>query len=135
MVIKYEFLSALEGEVLEVEVDEALGKAIAEMDDAEQKNNRSETRRHVYMSRLDPDGRYLPANCDLLEDILKSELHGELIRAIDKLQPQQKELLIRVFCKRELQKDIAAEEGVSERAISGRMKRIMNSLKKFLKNF
>ncbi len=135
MVIKYEFLSALEGEVLEVEVDEALGKAIAEMDDAEQKNNRSETRRHVYMSRLDPDGRYLPTNCDLLEDILESELHGELIRAIDKLQPQQKELLIRVFCKRELQKDIAAEEGVSERAISGRMKRIMNSLKKFLKNF
>ncbi len=135
MIIKYEFLSTLEGEVLEVEVDDSLGKAIAEMNDVEEKNDRNETRRHVYMSRLDPDGRYLPTNCDLLEDILESELHGELMGAIKNLQPQQKKLLIRVFWNKELQKDIAAEEGVSERAISGRMKRIMNSLKKFLKNF
>ncbi len=37
MIIKYEFLSTLEGEVLEVEVDDSLGKAIAEMNDAEEK--------------------------------------------------------------------------------------------------
>ena len=53
--------------------------------------------------------------------------------AIEKLQPQQKELLIRVYWNKELQKDIAAEEGVSEMAISGRMKRIINSLKKNFK--
>lgn len=52
--------------------------------------------------------------------------------AIEKLQPQQKELLIRVYWNNELQKDIAAEEGVTEKAISNRMKRIINSLKKFL---
>ena len=52
--------------------------------------------------------------------------------AIEKLQPQQKELLIRVYWNKELQKDIAAEEGVSEMAVSSRMKRIIKKLKKFL---
>lgn len=52
--------------------------------------------------------------------------------AIAKLQPQQRELLYRVYWNGEKQKDIAAEDGVSERAITGRMKKIYASLKKFM---
>ena len=130
MVIKYKFL---DNATSEVEVDDELGKHMTEMNDAAAKIDRKETRRHVYMSELEEKGHYIPADTDPLNDVLKEERIKELMAAIEKLQPQQKELLIRVYWNKELQKDIAAEEGVSEMAISGRMKRIINSLKKFLK--
>lgn len=130
MVIKYKFL---DNATSEVEVDDELGKHITEMNDAAAKIDRKETRRHVYMSELEEKGHYIPDDSDPLDDVLKEERIKELMAAIEKLQPQQKELLIRVYWNKELQKDIAAEEGVSEMAISGRMKRIINSLKKILK--
>ena len=133
MIIKYEFLSKLTDEVSEVEVSEELGRAMVEMENDDFNNDRRETRRHCYMSELEENGHYRAADSVLLDDILEAELHDALMAAIEKLQPQQKELLIRVYWSKELQKNIAAEEGVSERAISGRMKRIINSLKKFLK--
>lgn len=123
MIVKYdEFLSKIPGEVTEVEVDDELGKYIAEMDEADFNLNRKETRRHTYMSVLEEKGRYIPDDSDPLDDVLKAERIRELMAAIEKLQPQQKEL----------QKDIAAEEGVSEMAISRRMKRIIKKLKIFL---
>ena len=133
MIIKYEFLSKLTDEVSEVEVSEELGRAMVEMEKDDFNNDRRETRRHCYMSELEENGHYIAAGSDLLDDILEAELHDALMAAIEKLQPQQKELLIRVYWKKEHQKDIAAEEGVSKMAISGRMKRIINSLKKILK--
>ena len=133
MIIKYEFLSKLTDEVSEVEVSEELGRAMVEMEKDDFNNDRRETRRHCYMSELEENGHYIADESDLLDDILEAELHDALMTAIEKLQPQQKELLIRVYWSKELQKNIAAEEGVSESAISGRMKRIINSLKKFLK--
>ena len=126
MIVKYdEFLSKIPGEVTEVEVDDELGKYIAVMDEADFNLNRKETRRHTYMSVLEEKGHYIPADTDPLNDVLKEERIRELMEAIEKLQPQQKELLIRVYWNKELQKDIAAEEGVSEMAISRRMKRII----------
>ena len=133
MIVKYDkFLSKIPGEVTEVEVDDELGKYIAVMDEADFNLNRKETRRHTYMSVLEEKGRYIPDDSDPLEDVLKAERIRELMAAIEKLQPQQKELLIRVYWNKELQKDIAAEEGVSEMAISRRMKRIIKKLKIFL---
>lgn len=130
MVIKYKFL---DNATSEVEVDDELGKHITEMNDAAAKIDRKETRRHTYMSVLEEKGRYIPDDSDPLDDVLKEERIRELMAAIEKLQPQQKVLLIRVYWNKEHQKDIAAEKGVSEMAISGRMKRIINSLKKILK--
>lgn len=133
MIVKYnEFLSNIPGEVTEVEVDDELGKYIAEMDEAAAKIDRKETRRHTYMSELEEKGCYIPDDSNPLDDILKKERIKELMAAIEKLQPQQKELLLRVYWNKELQKDIAAEEGVSEMAMSSRMKRIIKKLKKFL---
>lgn len=130
MVIKYKFLDNMTSEV---EVDDELGKHITEMDEAAAKINRKETRRHVYMSELEEKGHYIPDNSDPLDDVLKEERIRELMAAIEKLQPQQKELLIRVYWNKELQKDIAAEKGVSEMTISRRMKKIYAFLKKILK--
>lgn len=134
MIVKYdEFLSKIPGEVTEVEVDDELGKTMEQMALDDFNLDRKETRRHVYMSELEEKGHYIPDDSNPLDDVLKEERIKELMAAIEKLQPQQKELLIRVYWNKELQKNIAVEEGVSERAISGRMKRIINSLKKFLK--
>jgi len=132
MIVKYDFLSKVDGEKPEVEVDESLGKLLEQMDADDFNLNRAETRRHIYMSRLEEKGCYIADDSDPLDDILKDELHEALMAAIEKLQPQQKELLIRVYWKNELQKDIAAEEGVSEMAISNRLKRIFKKIKKFL---
>ncbi len=132
MTIKYEFLCKVDGEIPEVEVDESLGKLIEQMDADDFNLNRAETRRHIYMSELEEKGCYIADDSDPLDDILKDELHEALMASIEKLQPQQKELLIRVYWKNELQKDIAAEEGVSEMAISNRLKRIFKKIKKFL---
>lgn len=134
MIVKYdEFLSKIPGEVTEIEVDDELGKYITEMDEAAAKIDRKETRRHTYMSELEEKGRYIPDDSNPLDDALKAELHKALMVAIEKLQPQQKELLIRVYWNKELQKNIAAEEGVSPQAIASRMKTILKNLKKFLK--
>ena len=126
MIIKYDFLSKLTDEVSEVEVSEELGRAMVEMEKDDFNNDRRETRRHCYMSELEENGRYIAADSDLLDDILEAELHDALMTAIEKLQPQQKELLIRVYWKKGLQKDIAAEKGVSAMTISKRMKRIID---------
>ena len=120
MIVKYdEFLSKIPGEVTEVEVDDELGKHITEMDEVAAKIDRKETRRHIYMSVLEEKGRYIPDDSDPLDDVLKEERIKELMAAIEKLKPQQK--------------DIAAEEGVSPQAIASRLKTILKKLKKFLK--
>lgn len=134
MIVKYdEFLSKIPGEVTEVEVDDELGKTMEQMALDDFNLDRKETRRHVYMSVMEEKGRYIPDDSDPLDDVLKEERIRELMVAIEKLQPQQKELLIRVYWNKELQKEIAAEEGVSEMTISRRMKKIYAFLKKILK--
>lgn len=130
MVIKYKFL---DNTTSEVEVDDELGKHITEMDEADYNLNRKETRRHDYISELEENGHYIADDSDPLDDVLKAERIKELMAAIEKLLPEQKELLIRVYWNNELQKNIAAEEGVSEMTISRRMKKIYVFLKKFLK--
>ncbi len=101
MVIKYKFL---DNATSEVEVDDELGKHITEMNDAAAKIDRKETRRHVYMSELEEKGHYIPADTDPLNDVLKEERIRELMAAIEKLKPTQKELLIRVYWNKELKR-------------------------------
>lgn len=123
MIIKYDFL---DNTTSEVEVDDNLGKIIGEMDKDEFNLNRKETRRHDYISQLEEQGYYIADDCNLLDDVIKSERYKELMETIEKLQPQQKTLLIRVYWKKEHQKDIAVEEGVSEMTISRRIKKFTN---------
>ena len=129
MKIKYEFVN---GDISEVEVEDSLGALLVDMDRQEYNVNHKETRRHVLLSAIDPAERYLTAETDLLRDLIDEEDHERLMAAIAKLQPQQRALLYRVYWKGEKQKDIAAEDGVSERAITGRMKKIYAALKKFM---
>lgn len=129
MKIKYEFVT---GEISEIEVEDSLGELLVDMDRLEYNVNHKETRRHVLLSAIDPADRFLTAEENLLQDLIDEEDHEKLMAAIRKLQPQQQELLYRVYWKGEKQRDIAREDGVSERAITGRMQKIYASLKKYM---
>jgi len=76
MIVKYDFLSKVDGEKPEVEVDESLGKLLEQMDADDFNLNRAETSRHIYMSQLEEKGCYIADDSDLLDDILKDELHA-----------------------------------------------------------
>ena len=129
MKIKYEFVT---GEISEIEVEDSLGELLVDMDRLEYNVNHKETRRHVLLSAIDPADRFLTAEENLLQDLIDEEDHEKLMEAIRKLQPQQQELLYRMYWKGEKQRDIAKEDDVSERAITGRMQKIYASLKKFM---
>lgn len=58
----------------------------------------------------------------------------DLYRAIEKLQPQQQELVKKIFWEGIKQVEIARSEGVEEAAVSRRMARIYARLKKILEN-
>lgn len=92
--------------------------------------HRTETRRHVQLSTVDLD-RELLGTADVTTDILKKD-YTELYAAMDKLQPQQRELLRRVFWDGMKQADIARLDGVKESTVSDRMRRIYDRLKKYL---
>lgn len=95
-------------------------------------SHQKETRRHVSMDALDPEGQHISDGTDVLAELIKREGYETLYAAIRKLQPQQQELVRQIFCEGVKQKDIAARDGVSERAITGRMKKIYAALKKSL---
>lgn len=94
--------------------------------------NQAETRRHVLLSALDPEERYFADEMDVLSEIIREERYEELRNAVEKLEPQQKELIRRIFWEDEKQADIAREQNVSKPALVGRMKRIYAALKKIL---
>ena len=91
--------------------------------------NRAETRRHLQMSTIDHE---LPGELSDVPSELMGEDYSELYHAIQKLRPQQQELLRRVFWEGMRQVDIARQEGVAENTVSDRMRRIYQRLKKYL---
>ena len=94
-------------------------------------NQQTETRRHVAIEALDPEGDHLAGSQDVEADF-REEDFADLYRAIEKLRPQQRDLIRKVFWEDMKQIEIARTEGVDESAISWRMARIYARLKKYL---
>ncbi len=126
MLINYHSVT---GEVTEVEVSAEIGAVIIELDRKEYNINHKETRRHVSLEAYDPYNKLLCSNPEPLCALLEAESQNALIAAIQKLKPAQKELLYRIFWKRETQCSIAAEEGVSKMAISKRLRTTLTALR------
>ena len=94
-------------------------------------NQHAETRRHVSLDALDPQGDTLAGAEDIESELLKNDYAG-LYRAIDELLPQQKELLLKVFWQEVQQLSIAEDEGVSKQALNNRLNKIYAALRKKL---
>lgn len=129
MKIKYEFTT---GNV-EIEVPDEWATILVELDRSEYNNNHKETRRHYPLNSFEYEGVYFAVEDDELAQLFEAEsLSDRLPAAISKLQPQQQKLIHRVLYEHEKLKDIAISEGVSKAAITRRMKKIYDSLKKYL---
>ena len=126
MLINYHSVT---GEVTEVEVSAEIGAVIIELDRKEYNINHKETRRHVSLEAYDPYNKLLCINPEPLRSLIEVENKNALIAAIQKLKPDQKKLLYRIFWQRETQCSIAAEEGVSKMAISKRLKTTLTALR------
>lgn len=60
------------------------------------------------------------------------DMLDKLTKAMEFLLPQQKELFKKVYLEKRSNTDIAAEEGVTEAAIRGRLKKLQERLRKIL---
>ena len=92
--------------------------------------NHAETRRHASLdalTALDMEERF--AAKSHAESV---ERRIDLCRAMEKLQPQQRELLYRVYWEDASRAQIAREEGVKEADINNRLSRIYARLRKIL---
>ena len=120
-----------------IEIDLKWETILSEFDKQEFNLNRTETRRH---ERLDTSNEYSSWLLDIdksLERIINGEddlsMEERLHIAISKLKPKQKDLIISIYFKHISVNDYAKKEGVKPNAISMRLGRAKNNLKKFLK--
>ena len=95
MKIRYEFAN---GEISEVEVSEELGRTLAEMTHRAALRDRAETRRHVSLDKLFSLGAQIGDGQPSVEELTEQSLDmAALRRAVDQLEPQQRELLRMVY--------------------------------------
>jgi len=130
MKINYKFVT---GEVIEIEVEDAIGESVAELESKTYKLDRKETRRHKsYSDDNDKRDIFMDDSVDVEEDALRRVENARLMDALKKLLPQQRELVQKVFFEGVSETEIAREMGVSQQAISKQLKAIYIKLKKFI---
>ena len=131
MRITYKFVT---GETKDVETTEELAREIKQLEKHERFINRRETRRHTTLGNSDDFGLEWATdpNSNIEDNFVPCAKTIRVRHAIEKLLPAQKDLLHRVFFCNQRPVDIARELGVGKNAISNRMKRIEEKLKRIL---
>ena len=129
MKIRYVFVN---GEVSEIEVEEALGGLLLELDRQEANNTRAETRRHVSLSELSYEGSLFDAGIDVPEAVWARISADALREALQKLPAAQRELIVQVYFQGCRPAEIARAEGVSRQSVSERLQRALKKLQKYL---
>ena len=130
MFIKYQDAT---GNLIEIEVSEVIGEVSIEIDKVMANSNRRETRWHNSISRMEEAGvQFADESIDVAELLLENEANRKLHAAMNKLLPQQKELIRQVFFEERSLVEIARETGVTVGAIWNRLQKIYKRLKFFL---
>jgi len=129
MKIRYDFVN---GETKEIEIDEKLHNEIKELDRQLYNNNQSERRRHCSADDLRDSYDYelIDETADPQETAFRNDEFEKLIACLGE---SQKDLVRRVFFHGELAVDIANEQGVGKSAITNRLTRIYEQIKKSLR--
>lgn len=131
MKIKYEFIN---GETVEVEVEDEIGRVIIEMDKREKANNHAETRRHSKLDSSDDKSSWL---IEYLEGETfircggKTFRHGDrrIKNAFSNLTAKQKELVIKHIIREISVEEYAKEKEMTERAVWRLKKRALEKMK------
>ena len=130
MNIKYEFLT---GEIIEIEVSDDIAEVAIEIERDTYNSNRRETRRHNSIEDMEGQGLQFDDKGVAVTTIVEEkETNEALHNALDKLLPQQKELVQKVFFQGMSIVQIARAEGVNEAAIRNRLNKIYKKLKNIL---
>lgn len=128
--IEYKFVA---GQDIEIEVDEALGEVIIEIEKSQEKVSRKERRRHESHSNANDKQGVLRDKSVNVEAAAERNANKEkLYKAIAKLKPRQQELVKKIFYQGLSVTCVAEESGVSQQAISKQLKVIYRSLRLLL---
>lgn len=135
MRINYEFLT---GERFEIEVDDNIGEVIIEMEKMQSRRNRAETRRHNSLEFMQEirDGyspmQFADNRADVEQIIIHSDEKERLHRAIQKLDRKDSIIVKKYYFEDKTMEEIGKELGISAMAVSKRLKKIPDKIKKLL---
>lgn len=130
MKIEYKYVT---GETVEIEVSEEWSKILIELDRQEYNINHKETRRHVYYGASCDDGEWL-ADESLNPEVLiqEKEEAAKCESAFRSLTEEQSQLIKRVYEDHIGITAYAKECGITQQAVSKRVKTIRRKMKKVL---
>lgn len=136
MIISYEFIT---GEKMEIEVEDGIGEVMIEIEEMQSRRNRAETRRHSSFESMqeNKDGhvseQFADKKTDVEQTVIDSDEKERLHRAVQKLDDTDALIVKGYFFEDKTMAVIGKELGISEVAVSKRIKKIPNKIKKFLK--
>jgi len=121
-----------DGHMEELEVEPEVAETIKELDRQEYNNNQNESRRHVTFDASE-ELAWLAVEDQRLARLLGGVTDEQMLYdAIGELNPKQQELIFLVFFKNISISEIARRSGVSQPAISQRVKTAIKKLKELL---
>ena len=127
MKIKYEFAT----ETVEIEVDDAWGTVLVDLDRQEYNNDHAETRRHCSLDAYGENHTELASEDDSLAALLRQETTDAIEAALNQLKPAHRELIQALFFDGMSNEEYARRCGVTPGAISQRKATALKKLKKF----
>jgi len=128
MRIKYEFLT---GEIVDIEVTNDIGGVSVELDRGIYNSDHRETRRHNSVENMQVQGTQIAdESVDVVSAIEKKETSEALYNALNKLLPQQLDLIQKVFFEGRPIVAVAKELGITKQACNGRLNKTYQRLKK-----
>lgn len=135
MKINYEFVT---GEKLGIEVDDCIGKIVIELEVSQSRRNRTETRRHNSLETMQEQqiGRspkqFIDESMDIEQFIVDKDERERLNMAISKLDYRDSMIVHKYYFESKTMQEIAADMGISAMAVSKRLKKIPDKLKKIM---
>ena len=131
MKIEYKFVT---GENVSVEVYGEFEEIMLELNNNLKNNDRKETRRHESLSLFDKDVKNIDLSADPFEEVLKSLSKDKLYAAIAKLNPQEQELIHKLYLNKNpiTQAEYARNINISDVAMWKKIQRMKNKLKRFI---
>lgn len=133
MRINYEFIT---GEKLELEVDESVGEVIIEIEKSQSRRNRAETRRHHSLEFLQEkrEGcapkQFADEGMGVEQMMIDAEEKERLYQAIRKLESGDALIVKSYYFEDKTMAEIGKELNLSTMAVSKRLKRIPDKIKK-----
>ena len=117
----------------EIEVDEQLYNILDALDREERNAHRKYYRHNpIYLGSADCIEEWMDESSDILSNLIQEEDREQLYKALEQLNFGQQRLIELVYFFNEKIVDIAQEFGVSQQAISKRLMKAREKLKKLL---